>query len=150
MSRVQVIEAGSADMHQMVLVGRRVDALTGEEWDVLECPVCGYLCKKQWDPYQNVDLRLGEGMLTKEDVDRIMQLSGQGPVGRTKAQKILSRAPGHGYVRVPTEDELRQMAREAGQEAEFEAAVDRAIVEGKPLLTFGMGGVEASTWPKGF
>ena len=34
-------------------------------------------------------------------------------------------------------------------EAEFEAKLRQAIIEGKPLLRFGLGGASVETWPKG-
>lgn len=136
--------------HTMVLVESGwVDPLTGEEWDVLECPSCGYLQRVQWEPWKTETLRRGEGMLTAEDSRELLELHRSGPAGQLKTRQIMARAPGHSYVRVPTEDQLRQVAREQGREAEFEEMVEEAILKGEPLFTFGMGGAEASTWPEG-
>jgi len=136
--------------HQMVRVRAGwVDSLTGEEWDILECPECGYLQRIQWQPWKSETLRLGEGMITDEMANEILALCKSGPEGRLKAKQLMARAPGHSYVQVPSEDQLRQIARDMDQEAEFDKALEAAILEGRPLFTFGMGGAEASTWPKG-
>lgn len=146
---MKAIAARSTETHKMLLVKQRTDTLTGEEWDLLECPTCGYLCKVQWKPYKSKTLCVGEGMLTDEDAERITQLCREGPVGRVRAQEMMSAVPGHAYVRVPTEDELRQVAEKAGRLEEFEESVEQAIIDGKPLLTVGLGGAKASAWPKG-
>ena len=135
--------------HQMLLVGPYVDALTGEEWELLECPTCGYMQKVQWEPHKSETLRYGEGMLAPGGVEEITALCKSGPVGRLKASQILARQPSHAYVRVPTEGELREAARLEDVLDEFEESVDQAIIEGRPLIEFGMGGAKASTWPKG-
>lgn len=145
----KTIQVKAKITHQLLLVRHQVDALTGEEWDVLECPQCSYMQRVQWDPWRQETLRLGEGMLTEEDAAHITELCKQGSTGRMEAQRIMARAPGHAYVRVPTEAEMRELAKAMGKESEFEAAVEQAVVDGKPLLTFGLGGATATTWPRG-
>ena len=134
MTETEQITVKAMIQHQMVLVGPYVDAMSGEEW---------------WEPHKSETLRYGEGMLAPGGVEEITALCKSGPVGRLKASQILARQPSHAYVRVPTEGELREAARLEDVLDEFEESVDQAIIEGRPLIEFGMGGAKASTWPKG-
>jgi hypothetical protein len=134
----------------MLPAGPYIDALTGEEWELYQCGKrCGEEWKVQFRPWKRVVLERGAGQLTEQDAERINALCDEGPVGQAKAKAIMAAAPSHVLVRVPSEDDLRELATQHGKLAEFEAGVDQAIIDGKPLASFSMGGATAETWPKG-
>ena len=106
--------------HRIVVYNTITDALTGQEWEYRECPTCGHSDRFCWEPVACKTLERGTMPWAS-----------------------------HVHVSIPTEDELRALARRHGMEAEFEAALRQAIVEGKPLLRFNLGGESAETWAKG-
>ena len=134
--------------HRMLCLGSQVDALTGQEWDLFECPTCGHYERVQWHPHRRHTIRYGEGMITPEDAREFSVLAGT-PAGRAEVQRRLSCAPSHVYLRMPTVDDLREMAEQRGELAEFDAAVDDATVRGEPLLRFKLGDQEICTYPPG-
>lgn len=134
------------NIHRLVPVGFQVDPLTGEEWDLLECPTCGYLAQYQARPYKCRVLRLGEGMLTPEDAAEFAAL-GDTPEGHLAVMKRFARAPSHTYMGMPRQQEMQQIADLVGKGEEFKAEVEEAQVEGRPLLSLTFGGVDLSAWP---
>jgi len=135
--------------HRMVHIGDYIDP-AGDEWELYECAEqCGELWKVRPQPWKVVHLEEGAGQLTEADALEITALCKQGPVGQARAKERLAACPGHALVRTPTEDEMREWAKDMGKQLEFEAAVEQSIIEGKPLVRFGMGGATAETWPKG-
>lgn len=148
MGEPRIINVTAGLSHHMLFLGIQTNAITGEEWELFECPECGYLCKMQWEPYRSEILRYGDGMVTPEEAEEFSVLA-KTPAGRVKIEKRLASVPKHSYIRVPTLDELRSTAEHEGRLEEFEKSVDDAIVSGKPLFTFGIGDNTASVWPPG-
>ena len=130
--------------HKMIYLGPWLDALRGKEWELYLCPECGYMQGVQWEPYyEDIDLQLGEGMLTEEEKEEFAHLR-QVEAGRLERNKRLAVQPIHVAIKSITESNLREMARREGRLEEFEEAVNRAIIEGKPLFEFGLAGHKES------
>ena len=139
---------GQANAHRMLCIGSQVDALTGQEWDLFECPTCGHQERVQWKPYKSQVLKYGEGMITPEDAAAFSVLA-KTPAGRAEVNRRLSSAPAHVYLRAPSFEDLRDMAEKRGDLADFERRVDDAIVAGEPLLSFNLGSQQACVYPPG-
>lgn len=144
----QIVGAGKDTDHRLVSLGPQVDALTGEEWEWYECPVCGFLQRIQFDPFRRETLRLGAGMISKEEAAE-HDILAKTPAGRAQVEQRISEAPGHYYVGLPSFEDLRRIAEAEGKAEDFERAVNRALVDGVPIWTFGIGGHEVSVWPPG-
>ena len=135
--------------HKMIYLGPWLDALRGKEWELYLCPECGYMQGVQWEPYyEDIDLQLGEGMLTKEEKHEFARLR-QVEAGRSERNRRLANQPNHVALKDITESGLRELAKREDRLEDFERAVNQAIVEDKPLLEFTFCGQTVRTWALG-
>ena len=56
MAKPKQIRVKAKVRHALVTIQEGwIDSLTGEEWDILHCPECGYTKKVQWEPLASPD-----------------------------------------------------------------------------------------------
>ena len=113
------MEVKPRTVHRIISLGVVIDT-TGDQWEYRECPDCGHRDKIRWEPFRCVTLERGTMPWAS-----------------------------HAQFRMPSEDDLRELARRQGRGPEFEAAVDKAILNNEPLLRLGIGGATAETRVRG-
>ena len=80
------------EKHYPTRTGAWTCQITGD-WELWECPDCGYKVQIRWHPFKKIVLNAGANAITPEIADESIRLRKLGEHG--KANALLAAAPAH-------------------------------------------------------